>query len=105
MRKWWIPKGANKKADLTENCDSRGAADCARSACPEYDVCDHCGRRTCKYASVTVNPCTDQADEGALICRTCADEYQCMGYFHGSIKEGAIFVHEGDYKRWLKEVA
>ena len=89
------------KADIERDCvtDARSC-----KGCTEYDRCDNCGCGVCKYVSVAVNPCTDQADAGELICRVCADEYQTIGYYYGSVKEGAIFCKEEDYERWKREV-
>ena len=56
-----------KKADLCECFGWRSIADCKE--CPEYDTCDECGRRTCKYVAVTVYH-NGESDE--LICRPCA---------------------------------
>ena len=69
-----------KKADLDEGCDSRGLKDCR--GCPEYDTCDNCGRRVCKYISVVTD---DWAED--LFCRFCARDY---GFNEDEIATGRI---------------
>ena len=53
-----------KKSDICETCDTKGTKDCIE--CPDYDICDNCGRRTCNYVSVHV--------EEELWCRVCCKE-------------------------------
>jgi len=57
-----------KKADLCECSGWRSIKDCQE--CPEYDTCDLCGRRTCKYVAVNVY---QEGEANELICRPCAE--------------------------------
>jgi hypothetical protein len=68
-----------KKTDICETCDSTGSKDCLK--CPEYDTCDNCGRRVCKYVSVSVKY------EEMLWCRLCAIKH---GFSKSEIESGAI---------------
>jgi hypothetical protein len=68
-----------KKADICEECDSQGTIDCKK--CPEYDTCDNCGRRVCKYVSVLIKDCEE------LWCRICAKE---VGFSQSEIASGEI---------------
>lgn len=86
------------KADIEHDC-ATDARSC--KGCTEYDTCDMCDRPVCKYVSITVHPLVDSE----VVCRPCARELQEMGFFFGSLKEGAIFHTEEAYKEWLKEVS
>jgi hypothetical protein len=68
-----------KKADLAQWCGTMGTTDCQK--CPDYDTCDNCGRRVCKYVSVDVN------DSEELWCRYCAREH---GFSKSEIESGTI---------------
>lgn len=58
-----------KKADLCECSGWQSIADC--QSCPEYDWCDECNRRVCKYVAVNVYH-HNETESQELICRPCA---------------------------------
>lgn len=74
-----------KKADLDEMCDSKGARDCLINKCPDYDICDNCLRRVCKYVSVIV---VDNYDD-PLWCRYCCRE---VGFSTSEIESGRVYL-------------
>lgn len=55
-----------KKADVLGECPDYNRTKTACYNCSEYDECDNCGRRVCKWVAVH----TESEDE--LICRVCA---------------------------------
>jgi MinD superfamily P-loop ATPase len=82
-----------KKADIIddETCETTGAQYC--SDCPDYDTCDNCGRRVCKYVSVIVadNEKEYKEDEfvGELWCRYCCRE---AGFSTSEIESGRVYL-------------
>ncbi len=74
-----------KKADIDEMCDSKSSKDCLK--CSEYDTCDNCGRRVCKYISVIVEDDYLNRNDGELWCRICCKEH---GYSKQEIETGRV---------------
>jgi len=77
-----------KKADIIDDgtCETTGAQYC--SDCQDFDICDNCGRRVCKYVSVIV--VDDIYDyDGELWCRYCAREH---GYSKSEIESGKVHL-------------
>jgi len=74
-----------KKSDIID--DGTCATTCAQycSDCPEFDTCDNCGRRVCKYVSVIV---VDNYDD-PLWCRYCCKEH---GYSKSEIESGRVHL-------------
>lgn len=64
-----------KKSDIDEGCkgEGRGARGCLgrgdteRPECPDYDTCELCGRRVCKYVAI-------HTESDDFICRLCAED-------------------------------
>lgn len=54
------------KAERDPQCNSQGHKDCIQ--CPEYDVCDCCERRVCKYIAV------EMVEDGSLWCIPCCQK-------------------------------
>jgi len=74
-----------KKADILEprcECTTRGTQDCI--CCPEYDTCDICQRRVCKYVAVNTY---QNGEFDYLICRPCARN---LGWNENEIATQAI---------------
>jgi len=71
-----------KKADLCECSGWRNLADCRK--CPEFNTCDLCQRRVCKYVAITVY---HRGDPQELICRPCARD---QGWNEREIESQAI---------------
>ena len=84
-----------KKADILkpgEECNTKGPNDC-RAYCPEYDTCDWCGRRVCKYVAVSVYH-GDSTESEELICRPCA---RARGWNTREIETQAINPETHEY--------
>lgn len=74
-----------KKADIAEDCNTKGSKDCLK--CPEYETCDNCGRRVCKYISVDVADDYNNKDIEELWCRICCKEH---GFSKQEIETGRV---------------
>lgn len=75
-----------KRADIDEICDSKGPQDCNK--CPDYDTCDYCGRRVCKYVSIIVSDTENPQDE-ELWCRYCCKN---AGFSSSEMEKGKVFI-------------
>lgn len=83
-----------KKANIIDDgtCETTGAQYC--SDCQDYDTCDNCGRRVCKYVSVIVADTEkeygDERDfDGELWCRYCCRE---QGFSKDEIESGKVYL-------------
>lgn len=77
-----------KKADIDEQCDSKSARDCLVNKCSDYDTCDNCLRRVCKYVSVLVSDPINKEDE-ELWCRYCCRETR---FSTSEIESGRVYL-------------
>ena len=79
------------RSDIDEQCDSESARDCWINKCPEYDICDNCGRRVCKYVSVVIanEDRGEEEDDGELWCRYCCKR---RSFSNSEIASGRVYL-------------
>jgi len=76
-----------KKADIDKICNTRGFKDCLK--CSEYDTCDNCGRRVCKYVSIIIADNYNERNDEELWCSYCCKEY---GFSKREIETGRVYL-------------